>query len=275
MFDRALDIRASLTETLRILAENQNYDVSISEDEWNIMDDACVLLTHLADATKSLSGSEYVTVSLILPTIRALIQEFNTFNSIKTKVGKKLKVGLVKNLKNRLEKYESNKQCHMATLLDPRLKKSGFECSYTAEATVCLLIQEIQSEHESDRESSVERETVPPKKARTETGFMTLLSNYVANQTEKANQNTDNVEEQVKSYLQTTVEPIDCDVYKWWHQRRTSRLYKQAMKYLAIPATSCPSERIFSTAGYILNQKRTRLSGHHVDQLLFLNENLY
>jgi hypothetical protein len=109
----------------------------------------------------------------------------------------------------------------------------------------------------------------------TETGFMTLLSNYVANQAEKANQNTDTVEEQVKSYLNTTVEPIDCDVYKWWHQRKTSRLYKQAMKYLVIPATSCPSERIFSTAGYILNQKRTRLTGHHVDQLLFLNQNLY
>ncbi len=117
-----------------------------------------------------------------------------------------------------------------------------------------LKIKKIQREHESDSALSAERETVPPKKARTGTGFMMLFSNFVANLTEKANQNTDTVEEKVKSYLQTTVEPIDCDVYKWWHQRRTSRIYKQTMKYLAMPAISGPSERIFLS-------KRTRLTG--------------
>ena len=44
--------------------------------------------------------------------------------------------------------------------------------------------------------------------------------------------------------------------------------------YLAIPATSVPAERIFSTAGHIVNEKRNCLNPETVDMLIFLNKNL-
>ena len=47
-----------------------------------------------------------------------------------------------------------------------------------------------------------------------------------------------------------------------------------AMRFLIIPDTSAYSERIFSTAGYILNFKRSRLSGNHAKIIIFLNTNL-
>lgn len=42
-------------------------------------------------------------------------------------------------------------------------------------------------------------------------------------------------------------------------------------KFLAVPASSVPSERIFSIAGEILNKKRSRLHCANVDLLIFLN----
>jgi len=47
-----------------------------------------------------------------------------------------------------------------------------------------------------------------------------------------------------------------------------------ALKYACIPATSVPSERIFSKAGQIVSQRRNRLSPKNVDVLIFLNKNL-
>jgi hypothetical protein len=49
-------------------------------------------------------------------------------------------------------------------------------------------------------------------------------------------------------------------------------LSKLARKYMAIPASSVPSEPIFSLAGNIVNKKRTMLSPENVNLLIFLNK---
>lgn len=47
-----------------------------------------------------------------------------------------------------------------------------------------------------------------------------------------------------------------------------------AKRYLAAPATSVPSERVFSTAGDIVNASRSALSTDNVDKLIFLKKNM-
>lgn len=49
-----------------------------------------------------------------------------------------------------------------------------------------------------------------------------------------------------------------------------SMLREIADKYLCIPATSVPSERIFSKAGDIMTNKRNRLKDKNLNTLLFL-----
>jgi len=44
--------------------------------------------------------------------------------------------------------------------------------------------------------------------------------------------------------------------------------------FLCIPGTSVPAERVFSTAGDIVNAQRSVLRPDHVDQLIFLKKNL-
>lgn len=43
---------------------------------------------------------------------------------------------------------------------------------------------------------------------------------------------------------------------------------------LSLVATSVPSERVFSTAGQLLSERRNRLSNSNAQKLLFLNGNM-
>jgi hypothetical protein len=62
----------------------------------------------------------------------------------------------------------------------------------------------------------------------------------------------------------------------WWrdHESDYPHLAKLAMKYLSIPATSAPSERVFSTAGLTIAKDRARLEASRANELVFLNESI-
>ena len=65
------------------------------------------------------------------------------------------------------------------------------------------------------------------------------------------------------------------DVLGWQRDHATHfpSLSILARKYLCIPATSASSERSFSTAGRIVEKRRTSLSAEIVDSLLVLHDN--
>ena len=55
---------------------------------------------------------------------------------------------------------------------------------------------------------------------------------------------------------------------------RFPRLSAVAMKYLCIPATSCASESLFSSARHTCRYDRGRLTGETIKGLLFLKHAL-
>ena len=72
-------------------------------------------------------------------------------------------------------------------------------------------------------------------------------------------------------------EPVDAkvDAVQYWQfvQPRYPMLTKIAFALLFIPATSVPCERMFSRAGFLLDDLRTRLKPEDVNQMIFLNCN--
>jgi hypothetical protein len=67
------------------------------------------------------------------------------------------------------------------------------------------------------------------------------------------------------------------DPLKWWwvrHREGTLHSMLHVVKaYLYIPATSVPSEQLFSDTGNLLTEERSRLSLDNIDMLLFLHKN--
>ncbi|CAG2252649.1 unnamed protein product [Mytilus edulis] len=70
-------------------------------------------------------------------------------------------------------------------------------------------------------------------------------------------------------------ETISKDPLLYWHSncQRLPRLAKLAVQYLAIPATSAPVERLFSTAGKTFRPERCRLADGTFEKLMMVKCN--
>ena len=65
------------------------------------------------------------------------------------------------------------------------------------------------------------------------------------------------------------------NVMEWWsdNQVKFPHVALMALKYLAIPASSAPSERVFSQLKLIVERKRWRMDGGRVERVIFLRCN--
>jgi hypothetical protein len=66
------------------------------------------------------------------------------------------------------------------------------------------------------------------------------------------------------------------DVLGWWKAQQHSfpLLAECARKYHCIPASSAPSERLFSASGNLVSQKRGSLNPKNVHMQIYLQENM-
>lgn len=80
---------------------------------------------------------------------------------------------------------------------------------------------------------------------------------------------------EVQRYLELPVIGRQQDPLEWWKTFKHSfpNLAVLARSKLNFMATSVPCERLFSKAGNIMNERRTRLGIRKMQQLLFLNSN--
>lgn len=83
-------------------------------------------------------------------------------------------------------------------------------------------------------------------------------------------------EKEVQRYQDSPPLPLSDEPLGWWKSEacKYPHLAGLAQRYLCVPGTSVPSERIFSTAGDIISAQRCALTSEPADQLLFLKKNM-
>lgn len=62
---------------------------------------------------------------------------------------------------------------------------------------------------------------------------------------------------------------------QFWYNNRTTfpKVYKIVQQLFSVPATSCDSERYFSTPGLLINDQRSRVGSDFVDHLIPVKSN--
>ena len=151
----------------------------------------------------------------------------------------------------------------IATFLDPRCKSLSFANELQKDQTKTLL-KRIYNERKQEL-GIIQQQQQPQPQSPTSS----FLKNIFSNRHRHERQN------EIDEYMM--IEEIDINTcpFKWWasQESRFPILSQLAKKYLAIPATSAASERLFSDAGNIITVRRVNLLPSTFEHLIFCKRN--
>ena len=187
-------------------------------------------------------------------------------------------------MKRRFSIVEGSFSLTAATMLHPRLKKVPFSDSSNIKTTEERLVQQMRSYDtpKSANQPSTSHVAARTFENRTALPKKTSLWSTLDKDIEKINEKTSSQSltgphiELRRYFTEETHASREEDPLLWWreHAAQYPRMKELARKYLCSPASSVPSERLFSKAGELISVRRSNLSENKVNMILFLNKNL-
>lgn len=194
---------------------------------------------------------------------------------VTTDLLKKVKASIYLSMK---EYWEVPKLVGMiAAILDPRLKNLKFVNDNIIKSQTIEKLCELYNDEKLANESDSLGFTSNPNIWQNKTVASSSNSIISALFDDDDDDDTvDNTINEVDAYLSLQISKQKCDPLEWWkdNSKRFPLLSRIARKYLSIPATSVPSERLFSDAGLHITARRNCLNPELVENLLFLKRNI-
>lgn len=153
----------------------------------------------------------------------------------------------------------------LSTVLDPRIKCMNEEDENEAEE---ILRKKYEEYKENYLPTPIESRSSSPIPSETTIYQPKLFNIFKQNQLRQAS-------DEVTEYLREDKITFSHNPFEWWVSKKSKYpiLTKIARIYLAAPATSTPSERLFSDAGNLLSEKRTRMDSELFKRIMFLKRN--
>ena len=192
-----------------------------------------------------------------------------------------MKRKMLLSMQNRFASCETEDLYCLSTLLDPRFKNRAFSSQASMISSKEMLISRCEEYLEANQSEAFEPDTSSaPKRPRNDDSASVLWAQVDEMMKVHDLEPDDDYivsQKMVNAYLSESNAPRHSNPLLYWKEKQASwpLLATLARKYLAPPCTTVPSERLFSTAGNIVTDKRTRLDAEKVEMLLFLNKNMF
>lgn len=294
--------------------------MSLSEEDFESLENILFVLSPFKDAQKALEGERYVNLSLLplainnlrtqlgicegavneadQPTLHQLVQlmiaDFNR------------RWGEVCRYNRQVVRADRNRQIGIptyafwATALDPRTKRKLTKCLTPHDTNrvweditnAVLQLKElhdangIDNNNNNDHRLQQPQQPQPPQPNPVQAELNRTTIFFYDSDDEEEIQDAEiplaeQVAEEIMAFKLEKTQPMYSpsgsynNPLDWWrvHHSKYPNVWRLASCILSIPATSAPSERVFSVAGNIVNKKRVRLKPDKVDLLIFLRAN--
>lgn len=287
MLDRFIRLQDAIKATVALSNLDGSYTLTV--DEWEIIRQLCQVLKPFEEVTKTISGEAYLTASLVIPLVNGL-------DSVYTIFAEKPFVQCIKNvvilfqnsLKERLGSLENSNTLSISSFLDPRFKQIGFRDPKNAEMAkknvISLVAEKFIAKENLNNNTVTENISISQSTAtennekndNSDTYNIWAEFDKTAAQFQPRGTATSKAILEVQRYLECDRLLRKEDPLKWWRENKYffPQLALVAQERLSAIATSVPCERLFSKAGLILSDRRSRLSSNKTKMLLFLNSNL-
>ncbi|XP_052903440.1 zinc finger BED domain-containing protein 4-like [Anopheles moucheti] len=251
-----------------------NVKNNLTNNDWTIMEQSMQVLSNFDHATKVLLAEKSAILSQIGLLTHILLKKIKMLSDggMEPSV-RKLRSSLVEGLSDSGKPYIQNQLVCRAMILDPRIKGHVFE-------------NDVQLYDETYK--SIIETIIPLKIQATSTlesfkpnsfaslNHQTLFDDF-ATSIRCAQSRTPELEAKLEldEYLRMNCIELSEDPFLWWKTNETKfpALFQVVQNILYIPATSVPCERIFSKAGQIYCDKRSKLSPNRMSEVLFLQHN--
>eukprot|EP00057_Strongylocentrotus_purpuratus_P035145 XP_797872.3 PREDICTED: zinc finger BED domain-containing protein 1-like [Strongylocentrotus purpuratus] len=285
MFKRLKEQRWAIC---RVLSDRRHTNLGdartleLKDEQWRLLDGLISALEPFKVATTVLSGEEQTTLSVVVPIMAGILDHHLIVNEDDLPGVKTFKRTATAELTRRFQLCPAAVRgtsgaapvspTLKASALDPRHKTLAFVARATREAVIIELRDELPPRPPRQQRLDDDDEDRPA--AATAVDF--LLTGARQGPDDEADVADQDDADEIDLYLQHAAPPRSTDPTVWWAENHNKfpRVSLLAKKYLTIPATSVPAERIFSSAGNIVNKKRSCLDSDNVDMLVFLKDNL-
>lgn len=265
-------VQKSFDECTALLVERKEL-TKMGHIDINLLNLLVSLLEPFEKATRELSKEKEPTICYVFPWFEKLKKHINTFDCDNNVTIDEC-VAILKTGLN--DKYVVKDFHKIATVFDPRIRTLKNLCSENEKVRLHkLIIKDTKASFLKDDRELVDNinkfvEEPEPKKQK----FSDLEEYFECSPSTSTSENV-TLEEELSLYINSKSITTDTDPLTFWRNNKdTYKNLSQYAKYiLSVPATSTPSERIFSITGKTLEKRRSTLSPTKVDKLLFLHYN--
>lgn len=280
------------------LSENEVGTITtLTSNQWNLITTLLNLLRPFEEITRQMS-SDTAHLSQVIPLLKTLEkfleQQGEQFFGVNT-----IRESFLSELKRRFGDNEKDEFYVMATILDPRYKLAFFSAVFPRgqwEEKIKVKFYELFPEHVTvENDNQIGGEPAPIEQPTKSPNFWECFNEILTTSTTISTLSTSNITDEpgtsgsdsqseyvsvvineLRVYLSIPLVDRTHNPITWWKENKINfpLLSKLAKKYLSAPATSVYSERLFSEAGNIYEETRSRLLPRNAEKLLFLHHNL-
>lgn len=215
------------------------------------------------------SGDLYPTCSIIIPIVHCMENKI-TSTLPQPEIGEQFKTHLKTAVQTSFQKMEFSSLFATATLLDPRLKKINFKSQLAVSSALNRIDNDLKIFVQLDAQNVRHAQEPPAKKSKSIWDYYDLLNE---NADPDSLLNPIRFNGELEQYMQLKRVSRKENIFSYWQTVRKTfpNLSKIALRQLSVVGTSVPSERLFSKAKLIKRDNRNRLTGNHLNMLVFLN----
>lgn len=222
------------------------------------------IMQYFSEATDILQSEEEPTAGRVIPVIDSLENALNNIEQTTPPTNALIQC-LLNSLQSRFSYLLDSSIHQAATALDPNIKLKFTDKTCPGKHYVyssSLVKDKIKSllPVRAQQVMSPSPSLIPSEKRR-------RLMDYCSTASQSHSQEAlSSLDVQLQEYFDTPTVNVKPTVF--WLGRNDSPLKTLALELLSVPSSSAPVERLFSKAGIILNQRRTRLSSKNLEELL-------
>ena len=286
-WNATLAMLRSLVEQKQVLgAYGTEHELpNLNANQWTLISNIIDTLAPFEEATKEVSDSQ-TSISVVLPMLsmlrRLLDRQHTMSEGIQT-----MRKDMLTSLNKHFAYTKDNRKIVLATLLDPRFKNLVFEDAELAANAKewlkeeCIIIVSTERSKERVVEPLSKKPRVEMDQGPSTSRLWDLFSDVVNETAQQTDFSTlsnvdDTVDAMIGLYLSSAVLSRTENPYVWWNDNKSRFPYLAtlARTYLSAPASSVPSEQIFSGAGQIFSDRRGSLKAKTGEMLVLLKYNL-